>query len=153
MNAREQELMEAELQRLKPARPPELFRDRLLASLPAKEPLQRTIQSATPRHFGVLWTWLRWLAPVSAVGLFVFVTVQQLPHSAQAQPFQADAVEIDQTLVSSFEAVAELPDGKPVRLRCREWTDSTVFHDTARGVVVQRNTPRLEVVPVALETY
>ena len=107
----------------------------------------RSFKSAPVFH------WLRWLAPVSAVGLVVFVSVYQFPWAIQSGGLKADEVELNHRLVSSFDAVAELPDGEPVRFRVREWSDESVFHDSARGLVVERNTPRLEVVPVAFETY
>ena len=56
-------------------------------------------------------------------------------------------------MVASFDAVARLPGGEPVRFRCREWADDVVVRDPARGIVIERRTPRLEVVPVSIETY
>ena len=96
---------------------------------------------------------MRWLAPVSAVGLVVFVSVYQFPWAVQSDDFKTGDVQLNRKLVSSFDAVAELPNGEPVRFRVREWSDETVFHDTARGLVVESSTPRMEVVPVAFETY
>ena len=66
---------------------------------------------------------------------------------------QPEDVEIDRQLVALFETVAKLPSGVPVRLRCQEWTDDVVLRDSARGLVIERRTPRLEVVPVSLETF
>jgi hypothetical protein len=74
--------------------------------------------------------------------------------SAVAEPaLKADNVELDQQLVASFDAVARLPSGQPVRFRCREWADAVVMRDSASGIVVEQRTPRLEVVPVSFETY
>jgi len=153
MNEREHELMEAELQRLKPAKPPQDLIERMLAAAPAQpspRPQRRTQASRT-----IEWwlPWLRWLAPVSAVGLVVFVSVYQFPWAIRSEALKADDVQLNRKLIGSFDAVAELPDGQPVRFRVREWSDETVFHDSARGLVVERSTPRLEVVPVAFETY
>ena len=153
MNEREHELMEAELRRLQPAQPPAALIERLLAAVAAPtapKPQRR------PRESGLRewWLpWLRWLAPVSAVGLVVFVSVYQFPWAVQSETFNANDVQLNRKLVSSFDAVAELPDGEPVRFRVREWSDQAVFHDSARGLVVERSTPRMEVVPVAFETY
>jgi hypothetical protein len=73
---------------------------------------------------------------------------------AAAQPaLKADNVEFDQQLVASFDAVARLPSGQPVRFRCREWADAVVLRDSASGIEVEQRTPRLEVVPVSFETY
>jgi hypothetical protein len=49
--------------------------------------------------------------------------------------------------------VAHLPNGEPVRFLCREWRDEVILRDPARGIVIERQTPRLEVVPVRFETY
>jgi hypothetical protein len=68
-------------------------------------------------------------------------------------PVKADDVRIDQQLVSTFDAVALLPTGEPVRFRCREWMDEVVLRDSRRGVEVARRVPRVEVVPVRFETY
>ena len=77
-----------------------------------------------------------------------------LQRSAVAEPaLKADKVELDQQLVASFDAVARLPSGQPVRFRCREWADAVVLSDSASGIVVEQRTPRLEVVPVSFETY
>jgi len=56
-------------------------------------------------------------------------------------------------LVATFDAVGQLPDGEPIRLRCRQWRDEVILRDSARGVVIERQSPRLEVVPVKFETY
>jgi hypothetical protein len=66
---------------------------------------------------------------------------------------RADDVKIDQRLVSSFDAVARLPGGEPVRFRCENWMDQTVVSDKSRGLVVENSRPRFEVVPVGFETY
>jgi hypothetical protein len=72
---------------------------------------------------------------------------------AAGSPMKADDVQIDQQLVSTFDAVAPLPSGEPVRFRCREWLDEVVLRDSKRGVEVARRVPRVEVVPVSFETY
>jgi hypothetical protein len=72
---------------------------------------------------------------------------------ASGAGFSADAVQLSQELVSDFEAVGELPSGVPVRFHCREWMDTAVFHDSRRGLVIEQNIPRLEVIPLGFETY
>ena len=115
------------------------------------------------------WRMLRWLAPAAAVGAAAVVLVYWraagppgeqhvkpvvAPLAAAAQPaLKADDVEIDQRLVSAFDAVAQLPSGQSVRLRCREWSDALVLRDSASGIEIEQRTPRLEVVPVSFETY
>jgi len=107
---------------------------------------------------------LRWLAPAAAVAAVVALVVW-LPSKRESQQrsnqrsvaaesaLKADNVELDQQLVASFDAVARLPSGQPVRFRCREWADAVVWSDSASGIVVEQRTPRLEVVPVSFETY
>jgi hypothetical protein len=73
--------------------------------------------------------------------------------SGAADTIKADDVEINQELVSSFDTVARLPGGEPVRFRCQKWMDQTVINDKARGLTIEQRTPRLEIVPVRFETY
>jgi len=153
MNEREHNLMETELKRLKPAKAPQELIERMMAAVPA-QPAPKPQRHEVEAKLNEWWLpWLRWLAPVSAVGLVVFVSVYQFPWAVQTDAFKADDVQLNRRLVSSFDAVAELPNGEPVRFRVREWSDETVFHDSARGLVVESSTPRMEVVPVAFETY
>jgi hypothetical protein len=108
---------------------------------------------------------LRWLVPATMTAALVAVLVAWWPH-ARKQPPRVQAVtappkaapgteevEIDRQLVALFDTVAKLPSGEPVRFRCREWTDEVVLRDPARGLVIERHTPRLEVVPVSIETF
>jgi hypothetical protein len=66
---------------------------------------------------------------------------------------KTDDVEIDRRLVAAYDAVAQLPGGEPVRFHCREWADNVVLRDQVRGVVIEQRTPRMEIVPVRIETY
>ena len=66
---------------------------------------------------------------------------------------KADDVHVDEELVSSYDVVAKLPGGEPVRFRCRQWRDQWSVTDTNRGVEIVQNNPRVEVVPVRFETY
>ena len=101
---------------------------------------------------------LRWLVPATAVlvvGVIVWranVPTGRGPQAAN-NPVRANDVQIDQQLVSTFDTVAALPSGEPVRFRCREWMDEVVLRDSRRGVEVTRRVPRVEVVPVRFETY
>ena len=66
---------------------------------------------------------------------------------------RADNVEIDRQLVATFDTVAQLPDGEPVRFRCSEWLDDVVLRDSARGILIEHRMPHLEIVPVGFEVY
>ncbi len=175
MNDRDQELFEAELRKLTPARPPAELMAKLAAAQPVaprealSAPRQRAsgafpqLSTLNPQRFWRLL--LRWLAPAAALGAVVAVLLVWRPLGPATQPraglptvpdkpaLKANDVEIDEQLVASFDAVATLPSGLPVRLRCREWTDEVVWRDKASGLEIEQRTPRLEVVPVSFETY
>ena len=161
----EADSFEKELQRLQPAKPSAEFLDRLALALPDAQHSQKPItpSPASRLPWGTL---LRWLTPATALATIILVTSltwprnspstsprRQVPAPTTSARLKADNVEIDQRLVASFDAVARLPDGEPVRFRCREWTDEVVFHDSTRGITIERRSPRLEVTPVSLETY
>jgi hypothetical protein len=74
-------------------------------------------------------------------------------RAAAAYGLQANDVQVDQELVSSYDVVAKLPGGEPVRFRCRAWRDQWSVTDTNRGVEIVQESPRVEVVPVRFETY
>jgi len=167
MRESEPELFEAELRRLKPARPTEELMARLEAEIPAGfSVMQRRAPANVESNF-----WqaaLRWLIPATGVAA-VLVAVASLkqtgsipsgtkkqanaPSLATPALLNADNVEVDQQMVSSFDAVARLPGGEPVRFRCTEWMDEVVLRDSIKGVAVAQRIPRLEIVPVRLETY
>lgn len=178
MNDNELERFEAELRNAAPARPPAHFLRRLTSEVPAlvAERRAQAALAAQPARAEVpvapetirasesaVWpTWLplvlRWLAPAAAVLVVGFIVWRaNLPAGHQAQvantPVRADNVQIDQQIVSTFDTVATLPSGEPVRFRCREWMDEVVLRDSRRGVEVARRVPRVEVVPVRFETY
>jgi hypothetical protein len=169
----DEELFETELKRLKPARAPEELMGRLVAVGLARTNLvetrsgtsrERTLAKAgAPNGFG----WLRWLVPATALAgavcLVALVLSRDATHAVKPSkdsvkisavaPLKADDVQIDRHLLASFDAVARLPDGAPLRVRCREWADKVVVVDSGNGVVIERTQPRLEVVPVNFEIY
>jgi hypothetical protein len=161
VNEQEQEMYEAELRRARPARPPEPFMARLRAAKPEAEPVRRASFQPVAARPGWL-DMLRRLVPVTAVvalGLLVW-RVNYYPEAgagkkplAAANGLIADDVQVDQELVSSFDVVAKLPGGEPVRFRCQKWRDQLVVTDTNRGVEIAQSNPRVEVVPVRFETY
>lgn len=164
MNDRDQELFEAELCRLKPNQPPEAFMTRLTASQPASRIDHRSPGRQQPASIGR--QLFRWLAPAAAAATMIAALLVWQPakpgSKSSDQPvttvtprhaLNADDVEIARQLVAAFDAVAQMPDGEPVRFRCHEWMDNVVLRDSAQGVVVEQRTPQLEIVPVRFETY
>lgn len=158
----EVDLLQAELQKLQPARAPEDFLSRLQA-LPT-QPVRR----ATPGHSaglanqGIL---LRWLAPAlgaAALLALFFARPTSSPerptaqHAADPAPYTAPAsggLEIDRHLLADFDALGRLPGGELVRFRCREWRQDVVLRDSGGRLVVEQSLPKLEIVPIHFETY
>lgn len=158
------ENFEQGLRRLKPAKAPEPFLARLAQALPGRAEPETLPLPAGHRSAG--WLWLRWLAPAgigAAALVFLFWraavhpsapgAVHLTPASVPDTALRADQVEVDQQLIAVFDTIENLPDGRPVRFRCREWSDNVVVRDSARGVVIENRTPRLEVVPVRFEAF
>jgi hypothetical protein len=77
----------------------------------------------------------------------------QRPATVSAPVSRIKDIEFDRQLVAAFDAIAQMPNGQPVRFRCREWTDDVIVRDPVQGIVIERRTPRLEIVPVRVETY
>ncbi len=152
MNELDEQQWEAELRRLTPARPPEEFMARLRAARP--EPAKPAARPLPVVRGG--WDW-RWLAP--ALGMAVVVAGLSLGLAkfttpvAAAAGWKPDDVQVNEELVSSYEVVAQLPGGEPVRFRCRQLRDQMVVRDKVRGVEIETSSPRVEVTPVRFETY
>ncbi len=157
MNDSEQNLFEQELGRLRPAAPPLELMQRLAEARPTPVSNPRNRRSATP----VPWLILRWLLPATAMlvaAAFAWKLIPARPGRNQATApvgpaVKADHVQINQELVNSFEAVAVLPGGEPVRFRCLEWVEDMTVRDKDRGLLIEERRPRVEVVPVRFETY
>ncbi len=106
---------------------------------------------------------LRWLLPGAAAAAALALVLRlglpagrlgtEVVKTAETTALKADDVQIDRQLVSSFETVARLPDGEPVRFRCRQWIDEVKLRDKDRGLVIEQRVPRVEVVPVSYEVY
>jgi hypothetical protein len=161
----EQKQFETALRKTRPVKLPEELRSRLLAVAP---PIKA--RSAPPWPALAILGWLRVLRlalPAAAVVLVAAAIVwrnaspsklaETAPKSASGMvgtaPLKADDVKIDQELVSSFDTLARLPGGEPVRFRCNQWLDEVTFSNKAQGLVLQERTPRLEIVTVGFETY
>ena len=170
MTDHELDEFERQLRCTKLARPPEDFAARLLAAAPKRIRVESAVNTPSiPVFFQSLRMSLRWLIPATAVGLAVIVAWQgsqpfvNPPEnigsgsrtSASASPplLKADEVKVDQQLVSSFDAVARLPGGEPVRFRCENWMDQVAVTDKSLGLVVEHSQPRVEVVAMRFETY
>lgn len=158
----ELEQFEAELEALRPAHPDPAALERLRSELSAKRAAGQALSPTSPAG-PPNWTFLRWLIPgaIAACTLALgWITYRDSgrrtapPVAVVAAPaLKADKVEIDRQWVADFDAVARLPDGVPLRFRCEQWLDKVRVRDSATGLVLERTTPRLEIVPVSLETY
>ena len=180
VNNQPEDLLEAELRRLRPARAPAKLLERLDAAkvllrssgqetlsasrLSRSQDARANAASALDAEPAArLRRWLRWLVPAGAVAIVVSLVwalnlsgtraKRHLEAASNPAAVKADDVQINQELVSAFDAVASLPSGEPVRFRCQQWMDEVVLQDTKRGVVIERRTPRLEIMPVSFETY
>lgn len=154
---------EAELRTLRPAKPDRGTLEKISASL-GTELRADLEQRPTERHRRSAWNVLRWLVPATAMVACILVLLvhrgarsEKPPGprfvSAAGHALKADKVEIDCQLMTNFDAVAHLPSGEPVRFRCEEWMDRVRVRDSAAGLVLERTTPRLEILPVRFEIY
>jgi len=171
MNEPDLELFEQELRALRPASPPPDLMARLADAQPSPATAGSSPRTApsTSRRAGesvpfIRWPLLlRWLLPAAALVLAVGLVWPMLPKlshrdaapraAAPLSALKADSVRLDQQLVGTFDAVGRLPDGEPVRFRYQQWMDQLIVKDETSGVVIQQRTPRVEVIPVGLETY
>lgn len=166
MNSFNPEQFEAELNRLRPARPPRELLDRISNELQLRSArFPQLAQTKRPAwNLRALGPWLAPACAVLALGA-AFYLGHQRARSALAQKLRApgapagvptlkaDQVEIDRQLLADFDAVADLPSGEPIRFRCEQWMDKVRWRDSAKGVAFEQTIPRLEIVPVRLETY
>ncbi len=168
MTEHEQNWFETELRQIRPRELPEEFQARLgnlEVSVAAPASAGRSPAPASPPVFALL---LRWLLPATALVL-TFAAIRygdrpgvlqpstgegpQVATAFETEPLKPDSIEIGKELVSSFDAVATLPGGEPVRFRCQTWMDQVVVNDKSRGLFVENRSPRVVVVPVGFESY
>ncbi len=155
MNDHERDRYEAELRRMTPAPAPVEF----MARLRAAKPVPAAVKTASRKLAwdGVSW-WkiLGWATPALAAALSVllFVTPRVAQPAKSGGGLRvADDVKVDHQLVTSFDVVATLPDGQPVRFRCHRWNDQMVVTDKRSGLEIEQSNPRVVVTPVRFETY
>lgn len=168
MTEHEQNQFEAGLRRIKPRELPEEFHARLRGLDLSVSALATEVRSTAPPSPPVTELLLRWLLPAAAVILVtvaiwhgnrtlgpetVFGDDLQGVTVSETLPLRPDNIEIGKELVASFDAVATLPGGEPVRFRCQTWVDQVVVNDKSRGLFVENRTPRVVVVPVGFESY
>lgn len=148
----EEKQLEADLRRIPPATvPPELM-ERLRAALETR-PAQRPAPRGAFGWRNCLTGWRGWAAAAPAAALVVLLWLvfrQAGPTNSPAMV--PESVEVGHSLMATFDEVAQLPGGEPIRFRCREWQDDVVIHD-ARGVMISGSTSRLEAIPLCFETY
>jgi hypothetical protein len=158
----EPERIEEGLRQIRPAAMPQDLMKRLRAAKLEMQPASRPAPLRNLRRANWFAGW-RGLAvaagPAVAMVLLLAWLVPRAPQSpakikiSAARGIKANAVRVGHSLMASFDAVAQLPGGEPVRFHCRQWQDDVVIHDDAQGVVISQSTPRVEVVPVRFETY
>jgi hypothetical protein len=156
----ELDLWEQELQRLRPAPLPQTLEARVRATI--SPDLHDSPPPAASHNFAPRCSWLiTWVLPAAAAVAFaVFCWIRFIPAhrpitntASAASAFSADRVEIDRQLIGSFEGLAELPGGKPLRFRCYDWMDHIRVRDSARGIVFEKDEPYREIVPVRYDHY
>ena len=159
MTQDEQERLEATLRQVTPAAPPEELMARLRATGVEARLNRQPAEKMAFRWANMFQGWraAAVIAPAAAV-ILLWLALRPAATADKAIPsdstgIRANAVQVGHSLVASFDTVAQLPGGEPVRFRCREWQDDVVVHDDAHGVVITKSTPRVEMVPVRFETY
>jgi hypothetical protein len=158
----EPERIEEGLRRIRPAAAPQDLMERLRAARLEMQPASRLAPRRNLHRASWFAGW-RGLAvaagpAVAMVLLFVWLTPRPPYGPAKIKisdlhGIKANAVQVGHSLMASFDAVAQLPGGEPVRFHCLKWQDDVVIHDDAQGLVISQSTPRVEVVPVRFETY
>lgn len=162
MNDFDPNSFEAELRTLQPAQPDQESLRRIRARLPGAVCVARKQRPVTLRLSSA--RFLRWLLPGSLAAAVCAALLaghwagfqrapQPAPFAATAPALKADHVEIDRQWVTDFDAIGTLPSGQPVRFRCEQWMEKVRIRDSSAGLVLERTTPRLEIVPVKLEVY
>lgn len=161
MTESEERHWESELRRAAPAPvPAELLEKLRKAAASSKRSAGHSLHPFVVLRLVRGWYWAALSSLAIVVCLLAFPALRgshskEIAHSPASGPAPArlPVVLVDHALVSTYEAVAEMPGGLPVRFQCRKWMDKVEMRDAQGGLVVEQSTPRLEIVPKCLETY
>lgn len=156
----EQDRLETALRQIRPAAPPAELLARLQAAKPLT-PVAPVAQSAVAcqwTRLAMLWRGLIYGAPAAALLLLLWLAWYPANRTAGLLPVasarsNSNDVQVGHSLLASFDTIAQLPGGAPVRFRCREWQDHVTIHDPVHGMEVTETTPRVEIIPLRFETY
>jgi hypothetical protein len=153
----EWEKFESELRRIPPMAPPPQLMERLRITRREPDPQPAQFPKVQWTDWFSSWRSVALTAPASVVILILWLLLSPAagPGKAEASGsagIKANAVQVSLSLLGTFDTMAKLPDGEPVRLRCKVWQDGMMLRDDAHGVVISQSAPRIEVVPVSIET-
>ena len=159
--------LEEELRRLRPAAAPEAFQRRLLgvaADRPGRTPGTplRLCRPAAWRGSFLLRrprtaAWIA--APAFALALAAAFLWHRpsppvSPASRAAAGFVPDSITLSQEVLARYDGdIVQRPDGEVVRLVCYDRVNRVILKDSRRGSVIEHREPQREIVPVHLDVY
>ena len=158
--------LEEELRRLRPAAAPEAFQRRLLGVV-AGDP-GRTREAVAPAIQPFAWLAFLWrpraaawiAAPAFALALaaaFLWWHRSSPPISTVTQAtvgFVPDSITLSQEVLARYDGdIVQRPDGEVVRLICYDRVNRVILKDSRRGSVIEHREPQREIVPVHLDVY
>ena len=157
--------LEEELRRLRPAAPPEAFQQRLLGIVAGRP--SRTRDAATPAAPPSGWLAFLWrprtaawiAAPAFALALAAFPWHRPSPpvppaSRAAAAGFVPDSITLSQEVLARYDgSIVQRPDGEVVRLICYDRVNRVILKDSRQGSVVEHREPQREIVPVHINIY
>jgi hypothetical protein len=160
MMPEEQDRLETSLRQIRPAAPPAELLARLRSAKPSTPaaPVARSARAFQWTQWATCWRGLIYGAPAAALLLLIGLAWYPASRTAGLLPAastrgNSNDVQVGHSLLASFDTIAQMPGGAPVRFRCREWQDHVTIQDPARGMEVTETTPRVEIIPLRFETY
>ena len=152
--------LEEELRRLRPAVPPEAFQQRLLGVV-ARPARARPAAPSTWRAFLRRPRTAAWLAaPAFALALAAaFLWPRPAPRTvpssrAAAADFVPDSITMSQEVLARYDgSIVQRPDGEVVRLICYDRVNRVILKDSRQGSVIEHQEPQREIVPVHINVY